>query len=175
MAHYHGEDYCPLNLYAATKQAFSDLLAYYTDADLLRTVTLVISDTYGPGDHRPKILNLIRKAAQTGEKIALSTGEQDYDVVYIDDVVSAFRSAGEQLLQKPEWKNETFQVLASNLLTLRQTVEQMLAVNRLTLNAAWGERPQADREIRQTVRLYPPLPGWKSEVPLELGLRYFAE
>jgi len=173
MAHYQGEAYRPLNLYAAAKQALSDLLLYYTDAGLLRAVTLILSDTYGPGDQRPKILNLIKKAAQTGEKLELSDGGQDYDVVYIDDVVRAFQQAGQQLLQRPEWKNETFQVMPSEVHTLRQTVERMLAVNGITLNAGWGQRLQPEREIRQAVRLYPPLPGWEARTPLETGLRCF--
>ncbi len=173
MVHYQGEAYRPLNLYAATKQAFSDLLLYYTDAKLLRAVTLVLADTYGPGDRRPKILNLVRKAAQTGEKLELSDGEQDFDVVYIDDVVRAFRQAGEQLLRKPEWENETFQVMSPHPCTLRATVERMLSINGLTLNAEWGRRPRPEREIRRAVRLYPSLPGWKPEVALETGLERF--
>lgn len=170
MAHYRGEAYCPLNLYAATKQAFSDLLAYYTGAGSLRAATLVLSDTYGPGDHRPKILNLIRRAAQTGERIALSSGEQDYDVVHIDDVVSAFRLAGEGLLKGGLCGN-VFQVVPEHPLTLRQTVEKMCRVNAWSLNALWGERPAAQREIRKAVRLYPPVPGWRPAVSLEEGLR----
>lgn len=171
MAHYGGETYRPLNLYAATKQAFSDLLAYYTDADFLRAVTLVLSDTYGPGDLRPKILNLVKKAAQTGEKLAMSAGNQDYDVVHIDDVVRAFRQAGEQLMQMPQWKNKTFQVSSPHPLTLRQTVEELCRVNGWSLNADWGVRPPAEREIRKAVRLYPPVPGWTPTVPLDEGLR----
>ena len=62
VAHYQGAEYRPLNLYAATKQAFSDLLAYYTDIGLVCAVSVVISDTYGPGDNRPKILNIIRQS-----------------------------------------------------------------------------------------------------------------
>ncbi len=174
MAYYGGESYRPLNLYAATKQAFSDLLAYYTDAGLVRAVTLVLSDTYGPGDHRPKLLNLVKGAAQSGERFALSDGGQDYDVVYIDDVVRAFRQAGEQLLQNGAWRSETFQVNAPEPLTLRETVERMLTVNRLSLEAVWGQRPASEREIRQAVRLYPLLPGWKAEVSLEEGLRRFS-
>lgn len=174
MAHYRGEPYCPLNLYAATKQAFSDLLAYYTDAGLLRAVTLVLSDTYGPGDHRPKILNLIRNAAETGEKIDLSTGVQDYDVVYIDDVITAFRIAGEQLLQG-EYKDAAFQIVPDCPLTLRETVEKMLQVNRLALNAGWGERPASQREMTEKIRFYPSLPNWKACVSLEEGLRKMCE
>lgn len=171
MAHYRGEDYCPLNLYAATKRAFSDLLAYYTDAGFSRAVTLVLSDTYGPGDQRPKILNLILNVAQTGEILALSGGAQDYDVVHVDDVVRAFRMAGEQLLEKLDWKNETFQIVAEQPMTLRQTVELLCQINGLTVKADWGARPPAEREIRQVVRRYPTLPGWTPQIPLEEGLR----
>lgn len=171
MTHYQGNAYRPLNLYAASKQAFSDLLAYYADAGLVRAVTLTLSDTYGPNDRRPKVLNLILAAAQTGETIALSDGGQDYDVVYIDDVVRAFRSAGEQLLQNQDWTNETFQIYAPASLTLRQTVDRMVQVNALTLNAAWGQRPSGGREIRKAVRFAPVLPGWKAEIPLEEGLK----
>ena len=170
MAHYKGAEYRPLNLYAATKRAFSDLLAYYTDAGLLRAVTLVLSDTYGPGDHRPKILNLIRQAAESGERIALTSGTQVYDVVYIDDVVSAFRMAGERLLRGAAG-NEVFQIISEAPLSLRETVEKMTQVNRLTVNAAWGERPAAEREMGSAVRLYPALPGWRPGVSLEDGLR----
>lgn len=34
------------------------------DAGFLRAVTLVLSDTYGPDDRRPKVLNLVRNAVQ---------------------------------------------------------------------------------------------------------------
>ncbi len=173
MTHYEGAAYRPLNLYAATKQAFSDLLAYYTDAGLLRAVTLVLSDTYGPGDRRPKILNLVKQAVESGEKIALSKGTQTYDVVYIDDVVSAFQIAGERLL-KGQLENDIFQIVSEAPLSLRETVEKMLQVNHLTLNAGWGERPAAEREISSEVRIYPTLPGWSQKVLLEDGLqRYY--
>ena len=170
MAHYQGEAYRPLNLYAATKQAFSDLLAYYTDAGLLRAVTLVISDTYGPGDRRPKVLNLIRDAAQKKEPMALSRGNQDYDVVYIDDVVRAFQLAGEQLLAG-QMQGGTFQIVPEFPLTLRETVEKMLQLHGSFWQGDWGARPPAQREILRAVRVYPTLPDWKPAVSLEEGLR----
>lgn len=174
-SHYENAIYCPQNLYGATKQAFSDMLTYYTNTGLLRAVSLVLSDTYGPNDNRPKILNLIRNAVRSGETIALSDGTQDYDVVYIDDVVRAFQLAGEHLLRKNNWRNETFQICAATPLTLRQTVEKMLEVNHLTLNAAWGQRPRQEYEIHTAIRLYPLLPGWRQLVSLDEGLKRFYE
>ncbi len=171
--HFHNKEYCPLNLYAATKRGFSDLVSYYTDAGYIRAASLVLSDTYGPNDHRPKILNLIKQAAQSRELLELSDGQQDYDVVYIDDVVEAFRQAGELLLGNSNWKNEKFQVCSPAPVSLLETVNCMLTVNGLTLNAAWGKRPCADREIRKAIRLYPTVPGWNAKVPLDKGLRDF--
>ena len=173
-AHYQGEEYRPINLYAATKQAFSDLLAYYTDAGLLRAVTLVISDTYGPKDHRPKVLNAAVRAARAGEKMSFSAGTQVYDIVYIDDVVSAFALAGEQLCLG-QYRNEVFQIVSEAPLSLRETVEKMLHINHLTLNAGWGERPAAERAMTEALRLYPTVPGWIPRVSLEEGLSKLAE
>lgn len=170
MTHYRGESYCPVNLYAATKRAFSDLLAYYTDAGWMRAATLVISDTYGPNDHRPKVLNVVKRAARTGERVALTSGTSVYDVLYIDDAVSAFRVTGERLLEGA-FRNEVFQIVPEEPLTLRETVEKLLEVNGLTLNAGWGERPPAEREMADALRIYPAPPGWRPRVPLEEGLR----
>lgn len=170
MEHYRGMEYCPLNLYAATKRAFYDLLAYYADAGMLHTGTLVLSDTYGPGDRRPKILNIIQGHMGTETPLALSDGQQDYAAVYIDDVVRAFELAGQQLCSG-QWNNQIFQVLPERIYTLRETVDQLLSINQTTVCAQWGKRPPTDREMRKTVRLYPPVPGWMPQITLEEGLR----
>jgi len=172
MAHYEGAVYHPLNLYAATKRAFSDLLTYYTDAGLLQAVTLVLSDTYGPGDHRPKVLNLIKDAVRSGKVLELSDGGQDYDVVYIDDVIQAFCQAG-TWVGNGSYPGGTFQVAAEHPLTLRETAEQMLQINGQTAKLLWNRRPTLKREIRKAVRIFPNLPGWKPEISLDEGLRRF--
>ena len=169
MEHYRGMEYCPLNLYAATKRAFYDLLCYYADAGMLHTGTLVLSDTYGPGDQRPKILNIIRKHMGVETPLALSDGQQDYATVYIDDVIDAFVLAGQQLCEG-QWNNQIFQVLPNHSYTLRETVDQLLSINKATICAQWGKRPPAEREMRKMVRLYPSVPGWVPKVALAEGL-----
>ena len=78
--------------------------------------------------------------------------------------------AGEHALTM-EQGSETYQVVAEQPLTLRETVETMLRISGLTLDAGWGERPVAEREILRAIRLYPTLPGWRQEIPLLEGLR----
>ena len=166
MEHYRGQEYCPLNLYAATKRAFYDLLCYYVDAGILHAGELVLSDTYGPGDRRPKVLNLILEAARSHREIDLSDGQQDYAAVHIDDVVEAFVLAGKQLATG-EWKNQKFQVLPDTILSLRETAETMIKICKLTVEANWGARPASDRDMCHATRLYPPVPGWSPQVSLE--------
>ena len=87
------------------------------------------------------------------------------------NLARAFRMAAEQLLQREDWKNETFQICAGTPLTLRKTVTLMLKLNGLPPETViWGQRPNADREIRKAIRLYPAPPGWKPRVSIETGL-----
>ena len=81
--HYENEDYNPVCLYAATKQAFEDMLKFYVEASKLKVITLKLFDTYGPDDSRPKLFTLLRKVAQEQTELAMSPGEQLIDLVYM--------------------------------------------------------------------------------------------
>ena len=59
--HYNNEEYNPVCLYAATKQAFETLLEYYVQAESFKVITLKLFDTYGENDRRPKLINLFCK------------------------------------------------------------------------------------------------------------------
>lgn len=88
--HYNGEAYNPVNLYAATKQAFEDMAKYYSEAFGLKFVTLKLNDTYGEGDTRRKIFAIWEQIAKTGETLDMSKGEQYIDIVHISKVVDAY-------------------------------------------------------------------------------------
>lgn len=168
--HVKGDHYQPLSFYAATKQAFSDLVEFYTSTGLMNAVAIALADTYGPGDHRPKVLNLIRQAALNGTPIDLTSGNQVFDVTYIDDVTRAFIGALELLHDAP---HQFFQLGSENPCTLRETVELMLQINGLTLQANWGGRPEPERQIKEKLCIYPAPPNWRPEVSLKEGLRRF--
>lgn len=170
---WHGEpSYEPLSLYAATKQAFSDIVEFYTDIGSIRAIQLALSDTYGPGDQRKKVLNLIRNAIHDDVPINLSAGTQIYDAVFIDDVVRALIQAGNQL-DTTSCSHATYQISSTENCTLRETIELLLYSNDLTLQANWGGRPAAEREVQKKLKVYEPLPDWRPEVGLEEGLRRY--
>ncbi len=88
--HVGGAPYAPMSLYAATKQAFADILRFHATRRHLEVVTLTLTDTYGPGDDRPKLVPALLAAGLTGGPLDLSTGDQLIDLVHVDDVVAAF-------------------------------------------------------------------------------------
>lgn len=120
--HYSNEDYNPSCLYAASKQAFEALLEYYIQARSISAVTLKLFDTYGPDDPRPKLINLLNKAAATGEKLDMTAGEQLIDLVYIDDVVDAYVIAAQRLLKSEGFQHEAYAVSSGYPLTLKELV-----------------------------------------------------
>lgn len=165
--------YRPLTLYAATKRAFSDLAEFYADCGLLRMITLIFADTYGPGDARPKVLNLLKEAVSAHKKLEFtSDGEQVYDAVYIDDVLEALRLSGERLLQCAGEAVQRYQVFAPEPLSLKETVAKFEQVNQVACDACWGKAETGERRERGPVRVYPPVPGWQAKTTLEQGLRY---
>ncbi len=158
--HYHNEDYNPVNLYAATKQAFEDILKYYTEAGLIKAITLQLFDTYGPADNRPKLFKLLRNSVEKNEVLNMSPGEQLIDLVYIDDVVDAFLNAAHRVFNNHNLKNEVYTVSSNNPISLKDLVELYKDTTRLNIQVIWGGRPYRDREVMIPWTSGKNLPDW---------------
>ena len=166
--HYQNEDYNPVNLYAATKQAFETLLAYYVEAQGFKAITLKLFDTYGPGDTRPKLFSLLRKVARTGEVLRMSSGEQLLDLVYIDDVLAAYLLAMTRLPKVT--KVECYAVSNLARLSLRELVLIYRETAGLAVKVEWGGLPYRTREVMVPWYKGAVMPGWEPKVPLRLGI-----
>lgn len=169
--HYSGDDFDPVNLYAATKQAFEDVLEYYVRAAELRVATLLLYDTYGPQDWRPKLFTLLRQAAHSSQSLAMSPGEQILDLVYIDDVVEAFIVAARRLWDPSAKGHERFTISSGSALPLREVADLYARTSGRKLNIKWGGRSYRPREVMRPWTGGVSLPGWTPKVPLEMGLR----
>jgi len=169
--HYEDKEYSPVCLYAATKQAFSDILYFYTEAEGLKAITLKLFDTYGPGDVRPKLFNLFKKVAEEGTEIAMSPGDQMLDLVYIDDVIKAFVRAAEIVRTKAIDKNVEFAVSSERLIKLKHLVDLYGKIVNKTMSISWGGRSYRKREVMIPWSKGQLLPGWKAEIDIEEGIR----
>ena len=170
--HYGNKAYSPVNLYAATKQAFESLAQYYMEISKIDFVTLKLSDTYGPNDKRPKIFNLWKKVAETGEILEMSPGEQYIDAVYIDDVVDAYVRMIE-LLQRDNQKTlkgKSFAVSSGKPIKLKDLANVFEKVAKRQLNITWGEKPYRKREVMMPWDKGTEIPGWGPKVSIEAGI-----
>lgn len=169
--HYRSDAYDPVCLYAATKQAFEDILDFYANAFDMRVVTLKLFDTYGPGDPRPKLVNLLLKTLHSGEPLGMSPGEQLLDLVHIDDVTRAFSLCAQHLLrnQAPQ-PHERYAVSSGKPLSVRQLVALLELLSGKRLNVTFGARPYRGREVMQPWTDGAWLPGWRPEMEMALGL-----
>ena len=165
--HYNNEDYNPVCLYAATKQAFEALLEYYTQACNIRVITLKLFDTYGPNDPRPKLFHLLNKAAKSGEPLDMSAGEQLIDLVHIDDVVEAYLIAAQRLLEGKVAQHETYAVSSGHPLPLKELVQLYAKVTTQIFTVNWGVRPYRYREVMIPWFKGAVLPGWEPRIRWE--------
>ena len=167
--HARGGEYAPACLYAATKQAFEQLVDFHVLANGLRATTVKLFDTYGPRDQRRKLVWALRAAAESGEPLALSPGEQIIDLLHVDDVVRGFIAARDRTLRLPEPRHERW-ALRGERYTLRALVALFNRVAPMPAPVRWGARPYRPREIMVPWDTLEVLPGWRPSIDLETGL-----
>lgn len=168
--HFDADGYRPLNLYAATKWACSNLLEYYRDAGHFAVVTLVLFDVYGPDDWRDRLFGAIARALASGEPWPLAPGDPVLDLVYIDDAVAAFLRAGELLTEDPAaMSGRRFAVRGLGPYRLSEVVAACEAHGGKPIPVAPDAYPVP---LRTVTRPWagPLLPEWEPRVGLDEGV-----
>lgn len=140
------DQYCPVNLYAATKQAFMDIAKFYSETSNIRICTLKLCDTYGPNDTRRKIYSLLEEYAKSGEVLCMSPGEQKLDIIHVDDVVFGFIQLMNLLNSKKDLLSE-YVLTSGRQISLRELVTEYENSHAVKLNIEWGALPYREREV----------------------------
>jgi polyisoprenyl-phosphate glycosyltransferase len=168
--HFESTNYSPVCLYAATKQAFEDILRFYVESSSLRALTLKLFDVYGPADDRNKLLGLLRDATKSRAVLSMTPGDQQIDLVYIDDVIRAFLHAAELLrTASADVCGRSYAVSSGQRHSLKQVISVYERVTGKTIEVRWGGRPYRAREIMLPWQ-GEELPGWRARVTLEQGI-----
>lgn len=170
----NSKEYCPVNLYAATKQALIDLAKYYTETSSIQFCTLKLCDTYGPKDTRKKILTLFKEISETGETLDMSPGEQKIDLLHIDDVVDGFIKLI-LLLDNQRANYPEYVLTSSRLLTLKELAELYQNISNKKLYINWGGKSYRPREVMIPWQKGIKVPDWNSSISLQLALKKFED
>lgn len=170
--------YRPVDLYAATKRAFEDILRYYADAHGIRAVTLKLFGVYGPDDPRRNVFSYFEDSIGAAEPVAFSPGEQVLDLVHVDDVVRAYECAVRYLAGRDGAEVETFEIGSGEGLTLRQVADVYAQCRGRPLGIAWGGRPYRPREVfHRTADLSAARKalGWQPRYDMRTGIARLVE
>jgi nucleoside-diphosphate-sugar epimerase len=168
--YYASNEYNPVCLYAATKHAFESIIEYYVQVHELRCITLKLFDTYGAADPRKKIISLLSRVANSSESFAMSPGEQEIDLVYIDDVIDAYLLVSNEVINMlPE--NISYDISSNSPITLKQLVVEFEKASGKILNVSWGALPYREREVMKCSRKLNLIHGWAPKINLADGLK----
>lgn len=166
--------YNPAGLYDATKQAFCDIMRFYGSKMPTTFCNLLLYNTYGSDDNRPKIFNLWEKIANTQEILEMSKGEQKIDISHVDDVISGFQTLIELC------KNNQIQTLSTfTLENQRHTLKELSKIFEQAtdthLPIIWGSKPYRHNEIMDPISskksAFSKLPQWEPKISLSDGIR----
>jgi nucleoside-diphosphate-sugar epimerase len=169
--HYQDADYCPVNLYAATKQAFSTLAEYYLDAEGFRLLELHLYDSYGEDDPRQRLLSLLEQSAQSGAPLAMSPGEQRLHLVHVDDLVAGLGIASQLITGMQAGERRIYRLPSAKAVSLQELLACFNAADPdHPAKVEWGARPYRRREVFSPWENAPILPGWVPRLDLKTGL-----
>ena len=169
--HVDGAAYRPKNLYASTKQAFEDVLRWYVERGSVRAVTVNLYDSYGPLDHRAKLLGALVDALRTGDTLGMSSGVQLVDLVHVDDIVRGLQLAADLARRRSRTAPWPIHSLSSGRpRTLRELVDVLGEVAGRPVPVEWGARADRRGDMVEHWDAGPPVPGWAPTISLESGL-----
>ena len=165
-----GLGYAPFNVYAATKESFEHCLMPFVDVDFT-AVSIRLFDTYGAGDTRNKIVDLIARAVMSGEALAMSPGEQSISLVHIDDVARAFIGAAELAAAGQITGHRVYNLPADQPINLRDLAAMIGRLAGCDAKIVWGGRSYRPNEVMFPHASHPTVPAWRPHIALEDGLR----
>ena len=166
----------PFNAYAASKTGAEAMLAHFA-MNGVRSATLRLYDTYGPGDDRNKVVNLIADAINGRSELPMSSGGQAIDLVHIRDVLSAIDATLGLLRDEEPGRHRVFAVRSGQPVTILEVLAELKRVAGMedTSFIRPGVYPYRPRERFSLFPDTPGPPGWHPRVSLENGLRELLE
>jgi nucleoside-diphosphate-sugar epimerase len=148
--HLHNKRYCPVNLYAATKEAFKNILIYY-ESKGIKHKTIELFDTYGEGDTRKKVMELLINACRNKEQLDLTPGGQYMNLTSVEDIC-AFLGLH---IGKPEFFDNQTIALSGNMIKLRDLGALIESYFNAPGILRWGAKQYRDNEIMTPPEYYP--------------------
>jgi len=135
----------PQNLYAMTKLQAEEACSYYADAFHLPCVTLRLFPPYGPGDHERRLIPYVIGSILKNTPPNLTTGKQEWDFVYVDDIVNAYLA----VLKSYPFNDDhaIFNIGTGEAVSIRSVVEKIRGSLGSDIDLPWGSVAHRVNEV----------------------------
>lgn len=158
-----------MNVYAASKAAAWNFCQMYARTARWPIVGAMIFQAYGPGQPVNLLVPAAVRSALAGEDFPMSSGNQEKDWIYIDDVVDGLlASARADLL--PGTTVELGTGVATSIRAVAERVYDLVGQGGQPLPGSIPDRPGEVRQQVADVESTYRLTGWRSKVELRNGL-----
>ena len=161
----------PVTLYGAAKSAttlFGNTLAILHDVKL---ISLRLFGVYGEGEADYRLLPYLVNNLNNNESVELTSGEQQRDVLYIDDIVNAFLCAINKYENIPS--NSSYNVCSGVPVRVKDFVEYIaLKMNKSVDLLKWGviDRPDEPEWLVCSNELFKRYTDWEPQFDMKSGL-----
>lgn len=161
------DDLNPLNLYALTKIHAEQACSFYAERYRLKTITFRLFPPYGPADHERRLIPYVIKSLLDGKTPKMTTGEQKWDFVYVEDIVDAYFKL--LSVSNIPQKHEIFNIGTGNVASVREVVSRIKEIIGSELEPDWGVIPQRKNEVWFTcadISKTKDFLGWKPKIQI---------
>jgi CDP-paratose synthetase len=155
------------NAYTMYKSFQEDISFYYASHYKLKVLSLLITDTYGPNDWRPKVINHLKHSILNKTNVRIVNPNAEIDLVYIDDVCEAlYQSINHLQINKVGFYK--FKIQANKKISLIELIHLSEFVTNTKLIVEYGQS-ELPYKIENN-RILERLPSWEPNISIELGL-----
>ncbi len=158
-----------LNVYAASKAAAWQFCQMYRRTQGWPVVGAMPFQVYGPGQTPQALIPSAIEAALAGRDFPTTSGRQQRDWIYIDDVIDALIAVG----KANRFDIETIEIGSGSTSSVREVVEliyDLVGRGGRPLIGALPDRPGEAEIQRADADATAAVLGWRAQISLEAGL-----
>ena len=159
------------NAYTLYKIFQEELVRFYSKKYEIKSLSILLSDTYGPNDLRPKLLNQIKSSIRENKSLNIMNPNASINLVYIDDVCSALNHSINLLETQDDFFNR-YKVQAEAPIKLKDLISLCETTYRYPIKVEYGAQTQiSEMNLSNEVD---PLPEWNPSIDIADGIvRFF--
>ena len=141
------------NLYSAYKAGFGKIISFYKKENKnIKFLNLVISDTFGLGDKRKKLVNLLKTNYKRNLVTKVISKNLYINLLNVKDIISAIK-----LILKKNYKSDTYILKNKNNFKIYDIIKKIEKYSQKKIKVKW----LSNKIIKEKIYKFKTLKGWK--------------